>query len=106
MDDLDFDEFRKQVKDKFAGEFKRTVRTIDDLRNLKRGEVDVLEPDEVELAYETTENVPSKEDAENDEFWKFRVRTDLPKKYCNRATVVVSIVFRMHVVEFGRISIG
>lgn len=92
-DEDNLDSFLKSMKAKSdSSEFKRQVKSAADLSLFSRSQIEILEPEDVELEQELTENVPSGADADEDPFWTFRVRSEVPKEYLGRATVHVSII--------------
>lgn len=91
-DDEDLDSFLKSVKNRRAAEFQRQVKCASELALLNRAAIDIVEPEGVELEQEFAENVPTGVDADECQFYMFRVRTELPQKYLHRATVTVSII--------------
>ena len=93
-DDSDnFDLLRKKVKASLGNSFVREVKCVAELQKLNPSEIEVLEPDEREIVYETipSEEVPTGVEAESDGYWFMRIRTELPEEFHRRATVQVSI---------------
>lgn len=91
--DDDYESYRKQLIASRKGvAFNREVRGSEIFEKLDRSQIDIVDPDEHEQEHEDTEVVPMGVEAEEDGFWAFRIRSDLPKKYHNRAIVHVSMI--------------
>ena len=66
------------------------IRTVEELRAEARHAIQVLPPDEYKEEFETTENVPTDEEAKEDGYWSIRIWTELPDQYHFMAPVIVS----------------
>jgi len=89
----DFDAYRKQVRASRTGvDFIREVKSADKFLTLDRSAIDVLDPDDYEHDQEVTEEVPTGPEAEDDGYWCYRLRSDLPDKFLHGATVHVSMI--------------
>jgi len=96
-----FEEFKSlEKRDKMIHQGKqgRLLTSVEDLRRLKRHEIQIQKPNDHEVEFEVmpTEEVPKGVEAEEHGYWSIRVRTDIPEAYHFMRTVNVSEIFNIH----------
>lgn len=90
---LSYKEFQKMAKKSAScvpTEFNSVIKSLDDLRGLKKGCVAIRPPNSVELEKDETENVPT--EIPETGYWSIRVRSALPVQYVNLAWLNVSLL--------------
>jgi hypothetical protein len=96
-----FEEFkgfekRNKMIDRGKGRQACDLTSVEDLRRLKRHQIEIQKPNDHEIEFEVmpTEEVPKGVEAEEHGYWSIRVRTDIPEAYHFMRIVNVSSDFQ------------